>query len=41
MIATTDGAVVVLEAEDAQGRVYSGYSLSELDWSGKRVSYAA
>ena len=41
MVATADGAVLVLEVEDASGNVLQGPELSEQDWTGRRLSNAA
>lgn len=41
MVATSDGAVLLLEVEDTAGNVLQGQELSELDWTGRRLSNAA
>ena len=41
MIATADGAVLILEVEDSSGNLLQGPELSEQDWIGRRLSNAA
>jgi methionyl-tRNA formyltransferase len=41
MVATANGAVLILEMQDASGNVLQGSKLSELDWTGRRLSNAA
>jgi methionyl-tRNA formyltransferase len=41
MVATADGAILILEVEDASGNVLQGPELSEQDWTGRRLSNAA
>ena len=41
LVATADGALLLLEVEDEAGHVLSGPELSEQDWTGRRLSNAA
>ncbi|MEQ9406231.1 MAG: methionyl-tRNA formyltransferase [Fuerstiella sp.] len=41
LVATSDGAIVLLEVEDESGHVLKGRELSEQNWSGRSLSHAA
>ena len=41
LVATNDGAILLLDVEDASGRVLQGRELSEQDWTEKRLNNAA